>query len=227
MVLRDPNRPDDTLFDAVYPFRVRLLSRRFWTPVGVARRAAELLRRAGARRVLDVGSGVGKFVLAAAGAAPELDFVGIEHRAHLVEVARRARAQLGVPNAYFHAADVTAMRWDPFDAFYFFNPLAENLFIEDDRIDDWVELTRARFARDVLRVEHWLREARLGTLVVTYHGLSGRVPACYELLASEPADSGRLRLWRKSHEADDGAFFVEIDDEVVWHRRGIGDGLFS
>src|SRR5260370_26412000 len=81
---------DDAEFDTVYPAEIQALSPRFWTPVGVARRAAELFRTAGARSVLDVGAGVGKFVLVAAAAEPELDFVGIEQREHLVHIARMA-----------------------------------------------------------------------------------------------------------------------------------------
>ena len=223
--MADPNRSDDALFDAMYPERIRLVSRRFWTPIAVAQRAAELLRSAGARRVLDVGAGVGKFVLAAARAAPELDFVGVEQRAHLVEVARRARRTLGIANAHFHVAEATAVSWRGFDAFYFFNPLAENLFDEEDRLDNRVELSHERFARDVLRVECTLRRAPLGTLVATYHGSSGRIPSCYEALASESAGSDRLRLWRKYREKDDGSFFVEVGDSIVWHERGMGLGL--
>src|SRR5271166_1034557 len=89
---------EDRAFDSVYPKHIQALSRRFWTPVSVARSAAQLFREMGARKVLDVGSGVGKFVLVAASAAPELRFVGVEQREHLVHVARRARARLKVPN---------------------------------------------------------------------------------------------------------------------------------
>ncbi len=117
------------------------------------------------------------------------------------------------------------MSWRRFDAFYFFNPLAENLFDEEDRLDDRVELTRVRFAREVLRVECTLRRARLGTLVATYHGSSGRIPSCYEPVASERAGSDRLRLWRKHREKDDGSFFVEVGDRIVWHERGTGLAL--
>jgi SAM-dependent methyltransferase len=223
--MADPNRSDDALFDAMYPEEIQLVSRRFWTPVAVAQRAAELLRGAGARRVLDVGAGVGKFVLAAALAEPELDFVGVEQRPHLVEVARRARRTLGIANAHFHIAEATTVSWRRFDAFYFFNSLAENLFDEEDRLDDCVELTHERFAREVLRVECTLRRAPLGTLVATYHGLSGRIPACYDPEASEPAGTDRLRLWRKHREKDDGSFFVEVGDSVVRHERGMGRGL--
>jgi SAM-dependent methyltransferase len=227
VVMCSQDQSDDALFDAVYPEGIRLVSRRFWTPVAVARRAAEFLRGAGARRVLDVGAGVGKFVLAAASTMPKLEFVGVEQRAHLVEVARSARRRLRVSNAHFRVAEATAMSWDGFDAFYFFNPLAENLFDEENWLDDRVELTKERFAREVLRVECALRRAPLGTLVVTYHGSSGRIPGCYELQACEPAGSDRLRLWMKRRENDDGSFFVEVGDGIVWHQRGAGDGFPS
>ncbi len=117
------------------------------------------------------------------------------------------------------------MTWEAFDAFYLFNPLAENLFAEHDRIDDRVELTEKRFVREVLRVECELRRARLGSQVVTYHGSSVRIPACYKLQASEPAGSDWLRLWTKCSEVDDGSFFVEVDDGMAWHSGSLETAL--
>ena len=103
------------LFDSIYPAHIRLISRRFWTPVAVARHAAELFHGGGAHHVLDVGAGVGKFILAAAASAPTIDFVGVEQRAHLVGIARRARSRLRIPNACFRVADVTKVTWGAFD----------------------------------------------------------------------------------------------------------------
>jgi len=208
---------EDAAFDSIYPPSIQAISRRFWTPVDVARRAGNLLRQAGARRVLDVGSGVGKFVLVAAGVVPEVSFVGVEQRAHLVDVARRAQERLRVPNAFFVVGEATASSWRIFDGFYFFNPFAENLFADGDQLDDAVELTDSHFFRDVLRTERALREAPLGTSVVTYHGMSGRMPACYELSQTTRAGSDWLRLWVKRRERAEG-FFVEYGDGVVRHR---------
>jgi SAM-dependent methyltransferase len=213
----DVRRSADVAFDGIYPPYVQAISRRFWTPVAVARRAGELFRHVRARRVLDVGAGVGKFVLVAAAAAPEVQFVGIEHRRYLVEIARRAQTQLQVPNAFFMVGEAMQMPWPCFQGFYFFNPLAENLFVDGDQIDDAVELTESRFFREVIRVEHALRAAPLGTAVVTYHGMSGRMPACYELAEQEPAGSDWLRLWVKGIEHAEG-FFLESGDSVVLHR---------
>jgi SAM-dependent methyltransferase len=201
---------EDAAFDALYPPTVRAISRRFWTPVGVARHAVQLLRQSGARTVLDVGSGVGKFVLVAAAVAPEMRFVGVEQRRHLVEVAQHVQSQLRLPNASFSVGEATMMPWRGFDGFYFFNPFAENLFVNGDQIDSAVELSGSRFVRDVSRIERALSTAPLGTAVVTYHGMSGRMPACYELSRCERAGSDWLRLWVKNREHAEG----------VLHRAG-------
>jgi hypothetical protein len=207
--------PEDVAFDTVYPRSMRAISRRFWTPA-VARRAANLFQHARVRRVLDVGSGVGKFVLVAAAETPDITFTGIEQREHLVTTARTAQLQLRVPNASFLVGEATEISWSDFDGFYFFNPFAENLFDSDERIDGSVELTRERFRRDVIRIECALRAARLGAAVVTYHGMSARMPGCFEPVRSERAGSDYLRLWVKTRESADG-FYLDLGDGIVLH----------
>ena len=215
------SRIEDTTFDQLlYPGPICVLSRRFWTPVHVAERVARLFRRAGAGSVLDVGAGVGKFVLVAAMTEPDLDFVGIEHRRHLVDIARSAARRLCIPNAEFIVGDLATAPWRAFDGFYLFNPLSENLLLRGEWIDDTVELSRSRFVRDVLCVEQALRTARLGTAVVTYHGSSTRLPGCYELSHSERIGSDWLRLWTKRDESDDGSFSLEIGDGMLRCRPG-------
>jgi SAM-dependent methyltransferase len=212
--------PEDRDFDAVYPASVRALSARYWTPVAVARRAAELFRAAGVTEVLDVGSGVGKFALAAAAYAPGIRFVGVEHRARLVEVARQAKAHLRLGNVDFCLGDASSADWSAYGGFYFFNPFAENLFHEGDEIDRTVPLSRKQFIADTLRAEHALREAPAGTVLVTYHGLSGRVPGCYEPVSSEPAGSDWLRAWRHRGDRRQGCY-LELGEEVVLHRQAL------
>src|SRR6185437_914320 len=56
----------DSDFDAIYPAPVRRVSASFWTPVSVAVRAADLLVDDPSTRVLDIGSGVGKFCIVGA-----------------------------------------------------------------------------------------------------------------------------------------------------------------
>jgi SAM-dependent methyltransferase len=213
-------RDEDVVFDRIYPPVVRALSRRHWTPVPIGRRVAELFREAGVRRVLDIGAGVGKFALVAATAEPSLDIVGVEQRARLVRIARNAAFQLRIDNALFLEGDAMAARWHDFGGLYFFNPLAENTFGTADRIDNDVELSNARFVRDVLRVEEALRVAPKKTVVVTYHGTSTRIPTSYEVVHAERAGSDWLRVWTKARDSDDGSLFVDVGDEIVRWRPG-------
>jgi hypothetical protein len=201
---------DDIAFDRVYPASIRRVSHRFWTPVAVAQRAASLFESAGARRVLDVGSGCGKFVLAAAAAAPDIQFIGVEHRRQLVDIASRARTALGLANARFKVGDVTRMGWSTFDGFYLFNPLAENLLEAPERIDASVNLSQRRLEGDAHRIERALRRAPIGTALVTYHGASSRIPSSYEVDAAEPAGSDWLRLWIRRRDVEDGSHFLEL-----------------
>lgn len=210
-----PERRDDASFDRLYPEAIRWLAPRFWTPVKVATCAAQMFSKAGARTVLDVGSGVGKFALVAGRAAPELRIVGVEQRPDLVALARLTAQRLRVHNVDFRTGDVTRIPWNSFDGLYFFNPFAENLFEVGARFDDQVELNRHKFLADVLRVEMALRSARVGTMIVTYHGMGGRIPASYDLHDEVRAHTDWLRLWIKRSARDDGAFQVEIDDRVV------------
>ena len=80
----------DNRFNRLFPEPVRLLAARHWTPLAVARKAASFLAADKGKRILDIGSGAGKFCLAAAYFTPDADFFGIEHRNDLVEYAQEA-----------------------------------------------------------------------------------------------------------------------------------------
>jgi SAM-dependent methyltransferase len=184
-------------FDGVYPSWAQEASARFWTPVRVALDAAALLKKAGARSVLDVGSGVGKFAVVAH-LASDLDITGVEQRPYLVAAARvaaeRFRAQVKFICTRIEHVDPQA-----YDAFYFFNPFGENLVGPEDRLDDEVTLSRQRFARDVALVEQWLEEAAAGTSIVLYNGFGGRIPPAYELVCAQPTARCRLQLWTRRY----------------------------
>ncbi len=185
--------PDRT-FDRLYPHHVRELSLAFWTPVRVAMRAVELLDPA-RRRVLDVGSGVGKFCLVAA-TLTGAEVTGIEHRADLVRIATGAAERLGV-RARFVRGELADIDWDAFDAFYFYNPFFENVH-EDNHIDETVELSRRRLDAALRHASEALARPRPGTRVVTYHGLGGPMPSTYQLVTSECAGSDKLKLWTQT-----------------------------
>lgn len=193
---RDPIRDED--FDTVYPFAYQLLSATYWTPVETARRATDLLVSEGARRILDVGAGVGKFCLVGAASTTEAQFFGIEHRAHLVRAACDAQQKLGLARVELMHGRIEDVRSEDFDGFYLFNPFAENLMGRGDRLDGSVPLSRTRFDADVQRAATMLGTAAPGTPVVTYFGYGGEMPRDYDLVHVESPNWGALKLWIKN-----------------------------
>ena len=186
----------DSVFDDVYPLEMRAVSSSFWTPVSVAVRAADLLVHGKADRILDVGSGVGKFCIVG-GASTAAAFVGVEHRSYFVSVAEEARRRVGVPSAEFIQGSFKDVDVKDFNGIYFFNPFEENLWCADTQLDHTVELSEARFHADIEAAKSMLERAHVGTRVVTYHGLGGDMPPSYELVLSEPIRTDKLDLWIK------------------------------
>lgn len=208
--LRSGEPVRDSAFDTLYPPAVRLLSQRFWTPVGIARRASQLFAELGVRRVLDVGSGAGKFCLVAGAVSSELSFHGVEQRESLVDSARALGARLGIANAHFSVGDVMEQCWSAFDGFYFFNPFGENIHPSEERIDSSVELSDERYEHEVELAEQRLAAAAVDSVVITYHGFGGRIPGAYELAVVERIGSDWLRVWVKRREHAEG-HHLEID----------------
>jgi SAM-dependent methyltransferase len=185
----------DRVFDDVFPLEARAPSHVYWTPVEVAVRAASLLVREPGATILDIGSGVGKFCIVAA-AASNARVRGIEHRPHLVDIARQAAAKIGVSPTFDDTA-IDAQDAGAIDGFYLFNPFAENLCIAADCLDATVELSEARFRSDVGATRRLFERARIGARVVTYCGFGGAMPEEFELLARELCGGGKLELWVK------------------------------
>ncbi len=204
----------DAQLDALLPRPVRRVSSVYWTPVRVARRAAQLFDDLGVSRVLDVGSGPGKFCIVAGARAPRISFVGIEHRSHLVAAAQSLAASVGATNVTFFHGDATSLPWTGFDGFYVFNSFAENSFSSDNQLDQTVELSHIRRIDDVMRVERWLETRDPGTILLTYHGLGGPIPGSYEQVHVEAAGSAWLRAWRRGRGRANDRYWLEDDADV-------------
>jgi hypothetical protein len=143
-----------------------------------------------------------------------------------VEAARRAADQLGVASAGVLHGDLEAVPWQDFDAYYFYNPFAENVMHEDDVLDRTVATSVERLRHDVGLVEAALASAPIGARLVSYHGWGGRIPGGYELRLCEPARGGALRLWVKV-EATDVRSGYELEEpplELELAPRRAGDG---
>lgn len=187
----------DVVFDRFLPFEYRLASRHYWSPLRVVARAAQWLEELNIASVIDIGSGVGKFCIAAA-LATRARFVGIEHRAELIAVARGLASMLELETRVrFVLGAFDEVTIPAAECYYFFNPFGESLFRPEDQLDDEVEVSQARSLRDVEIAERLLRAAPLGTFVITYNGFGGTLPQDYQLVYSDTDFPCALRLAQK------------------------------
>jgi SAM-dependent methyltransferase len=186
----------DDEFDRIYPDWVRRASDMHWTPYLVARRAAEWLVTDRTTRVLDVGSGAGKFCLIGSLVTQGL-FFGIEQRAGLLEVAEESARRCGATRTHFIHGNATSLDWGSFDAFYLYNPFYEHVAEISPEIDEPIERSHALYVHHVTLTSAKLFSAPIGTRVVTYQGYGGPMPTGYRRLLHESFSGYPLELWQK------------------------------
>lgn len=196
--------PADRAFDRFLPDELRAVSQQYWTPLAVTKRAAEWLDDLGIRTVVDIGSGAGKFCVAAA-LVGHCRLTGLEQRSSLVASARALANLFDVDDRVSFVQGALGDVAIPIaDAYYLFNPFGEYRFGSQYDVDSAVEFSDAQYARDVAAVEQLLRHAPTGTCVLTYNGFGGRVPANYVLVRVDWQLPSALRLWRKDGPHDIG-----------------------
>src|SRR5690606_38228114 len=120
----------DEQFDAVLPPKIKKLSSTHWTPVEVAKRAAEFLVQHDNSKILDIGSGVGKFCLTAAAVSPG-HFTGVEQREVLVLISKKVPQKLRTKRPAFIHANIRSLDFQAYDGFYFLNSVEESLNLMD------------------------------------------------------------------------------------------------
>ncbi len=219
-LLRAGRPVSDADFDVWLPEEQRGVSLRFWTSVGVSARVARWLSDVGAERVLDVGSGVGKFCVVGALTTP-LRFTGVEQRSHLVSIADDLARRFGVlERVSFVNGGLETLDFRDFDGLYFYNPFGENRFPEVDHLDSTVEVSRQRFARDVADVEYLIGRMPVGTHLATYNSYGGRVPDSFDLVHAKLAGMNLLRLWRKARPEGAGGYWLELEDATLLRKAG-------
>ncbi|HTR31859.1 MAG TPA: methyltransferase domain-containing protein [Puia sp.] len=185
----------DNLLNSLYPPSIRALASHHWTPLPVALEASRFLTCAGDAVILDIGSGVGKFCLAAAALAPRSLFVGVEQRTSLVAYAETARKKIGLDNVSFLHGNFTQLDFRSFDHFYFYNAFYENL-AGSDKIDDDIAYSRElyRYYSHYLLLQLLQRPA--GTRLVTFCSSEDEIPPGYREMDS--GFGGQLKFWIKA-----------------------------
>ncbi|MBS1564284.1 MAG: methyltransferase domain-containing protein, partial [Bacteroidetes bacterium] len=118
---------NDENFCRLYPPSIRLLDGMHWSPLEVIQKSAEFLAGKKGTKVLDIGSGAGKFCLAASYYKPKAFFYGVEQRQYLIDHAEAALKQLGKLQVTFINGNFTQLNLQEFDSFYFYNSFFESL----------------------------------------------------------------------------------------------------
>ncbi|MEP6610933.1 MAG: hypothetical protein ABJA76_03580 [Mucilaginibacter sp.] len=183
----------DVTFDDLYPGHIQNMSQMHWTPVDIAKKASNFLAIPDAR-VLDIGSGVGKFCITAGFFHPGTTFCGIEQREELYTFAEIAKSEMDLPNVSFTHGNLTELDFDDYDHFYFYNPFYENIEPES-RIDHSVETSFELYYHYSRFIYNMLDEKPAETRLVTFHAPDSQVPPAYHLVNN--SYSRVLKMWIK------------------------------
>lgn len=184
----------DDDFNSLYPEPIQQLAKRHWTPVEVAKMAAEFLVTSPSANILDIGSGSGKFCLIGAACTPG-HFTGVEQRQSLVELSNSIAKKNELHNVNFIHANITEIDFKAYTGFYFYNSFQENIEA-DAKIDESVETNMKFYGYYSDYVNSELARKPIGTRIVTYWSSLSEIPSNYQLLFT--AFNDRLKFWEKS-----------------------------
>jgi len=184
----------DAAFDWLYPERIQLLSKRHWTPIAVAKKAARFLAAEPGKKILDIGSGVGKFALIGAHYFPDAFFYGMEQRRELHHYAQAAKEYTKTNNADFIHGNFTQVDLAEYDHFYFYNAFFENLD-SNGRMDHQMEYSTGLYNYYSRYLFKELDAKPSGTRLATFHSLEDEIPSSYQLV--DVSTDLLLKTWEK------------------------------
>ncbi|MGE5107104.1 MAG: class I SAM-dependent methyltransferase [Sphingobacteriales bacterium] len=184
----------DEQFNQLYPPAIQILAKRHWTPLSVARKAANFLAAENNARILDIGSGAGKFCLAAAYSKPNAFYFGVEQRESLIIYAERAKEILRLQNVSFIHGNFTQLNFKHYDHFYFYNSFYENL-AGTEKIDDSIDYSCELFNYYNHYLYKQLEQKPAGTRLATFHSLEDEVPGDFHIVGTE--FDNLLKFWIK------------------------------
>ncbi|MCX5747827.1 MAG: class I SAM-dependent methyltransferase [Proteobacteria bacterium] len=194
--LRAGIQVSDRELDRYLPETLRRASGRFWTPLVVVQRIAGWLLDERIGTLVDIGAGCGKYAVATAMAC-DVRVIGIEHRLALVETARELARTFDVDDRVtFLHGDLAAL--PVAEAYYLYNPFAENAYGPHERLDEDVAHSPDKFDADIERTEDFLDAAPVDTCVVIYNGFGGHIPDGYAQIHVDRYMPNILRMFRKT-----------------------------
>lgn len=184
---------EDREFDLMFPLEIQADSEFHFTPIKIAKLAATYLADNQETKILDIGSGAGKFCMIGS-ACTDAFFVGVEQRSHLNNIAIRLCIEHDLTKIDFIHSNITSISFSDYDAFYFFNSFHEHLD-HTGRMDDSQSWSKKLYEDYSLYVKSELDKMPAGTKLVTYFSYLDEVPDSYELQYSY--EEYKLKMWQK------------------------------
>jgi hypothetical protein len=185
---------DDSNFIQLYPLSIRQLDNLHWSPLKVILKASKFLAEGRDARILDIGSGIGKFCLAGSHYQPGAYFYGVEQRLSLIKQARSIKISLSSSKVNFIHKNFTQLDLKQFNGFYFYNSFFENLEGKN-RIDESIEYSSELYHYYSRYLYNQLDLMPTGTKIATYCSWEDEIPPSFHL---ESTHMGTLlKFWTK------------------------------
>jgi len=184
----------DLNFNSLYPKAIQDVAEKHWTPINVAIKAAAFLAISADVKVLDIGSGSGKFCLVAAHNHPFTNFYGVEQRANLVDLSTQIATELKLENAVFICDNICNIEFEKYGHFYFYNSFYENVE-GTTKIDLSIKYSEDLYNYYNRYLYKQLNKKPAGTRLVTYHSFGTEIPVGYEVVHTDYNEF--LKFWIK------------------------------
>lgn len=192
---------DDSAFENALKKSVQGHSYIHWTPIEVIKAAVDWLGTESdtsdgnrtPNRILDIGSGVGKFCLIGA-MNSRAHFTGVETRKNLVDEALSLKQELKLNNVEFIHSDIKTIDFNDFTSFYFYNPFCEHMALSGT-IDDQIQFDEDAYYNYQDFVADQLKRAPKGTKLVKY--CSPDLDISFDFDLHDMYFEGLLQLWIK------------------------------
>ncbi|MEO8719704.1 MAG: methyltransferase domain-containing protein [Ginsengibacter sp.] len=184
----------DLVFNSLFPEHIKEVAEKHWTPIPVVEKAAAFLAASPNVKVLDIGSGSGKFCLVAAHKHPLTSFYGVEQRSDLVSLSNELAIELQLKNVFFICDNITNIDIENYDNFYFYNSFYENI-IGTQKIDFNVKYSEQLYDYYNRYLFKQLDKKSAGTRLVTYHSFGSEIPPEYEVVHTDYNEF--LKFWIK------------------------------
>ena len=184
----------DLVFNSLYPKPIQEVAEKHWTPINVAKKAAAFLATSEDVKVLDIGSGSGKFCLVAAHGHPLTTFYGVEQRQNLVDLSTELAKELELENLTFICDNICNIDFEKYDHFYFYNSFYENV-PGTQKIDSSIKYSEDLYDYYNRYLYKQLKKRPAGTRLVTYHSFGIEIPSGYEVVNTDYNEF--LKFWVK------------------------------